>query len=103
MAKVDVGTEVIMLVVLGASLITVYTVYETSRITRETGAAIQKPFAWFGEGLEFWADTLVFWDGKKDRASQGGADNRTFLGKDPNSWGWGYGPKKGFITDKLPW
>ena len=23
--------------------------------------------------------------------------NRTLLGKDPDSWGWGYGPKKGFL------
>ena len=97
MAKVDVSTEAIMLAVLGVTLITFYSVYEVSKITRGTGAAVQKPFKWFAEGSEFWADTLVFWDGKKDRASQGGADNRTLLGKDPNSWGWGYGPKKGWL------
>jgi hypothetical protein len=29
--------------------------------------------------------------------------NRTLLGKDSDSWGYGYGPKKGFISDRLPW
>jgi TP901 family phage tail tape measure protein len=28
-------------------------------------------------------------------------DDRGVLQKDEDSWGWGYGPKKGFITDKL--
>ena len=99
MAKADLSDDVIKIAI-GAILVGgIYLIYTTSRAgqpiitaTQETGAAIQKPFVWTAEGLEWWADWLTG-ETQKQEESNG----RSLLGKDPNSWGWGYGPKKGWL------
>jgi len=99
MAKADLSDDVIKIAI-GAILVGgIYLIYTTSRAgrpiitaTQETGAAIQKPFAWTAEGLEWWAD-YVTGGTQKQQESNG----RSLLGKDPDSWGWGYGPKKGWL------
>ena len=99
MAKADLSDDVIKIAI-GAILVGgIYLIYTTSRAGQpiitalgDTGATVQKPFTWAAEGSEFWADWLTGGTQKQQETN-----GRSVLGKDPNSWGWGYGPKKGWL------
>jgi len=99
MAKADLSDDVIKIAI-GAILVGgIYLIYTTSRagqplvdLTKDTGAAIQKPAVWTAEGLEWWADYVTGGTEKQEESN-----GRSLLGKDPDSWGYGYGPKKGWL------
>ena len=80
MAKADLSDDVIKIAI-GAILVGgIYLIYTTARagqplvtLTQETGAAIQKPFTWGAEGIEYGVGGIAsgwkwVWGGVRDKS-----------------------------------
>ena len=86
---------------LGVGAITVYLVWGVFTGASRTGTEIKNLTGWLDAGWDkvfgapewAWRETL----GQGGLGLTGGTNDRKLLGKDDDSWGWGYGPKKGWI------
>tara|TARA_R100000808_G_scaffold12935_1_gene31856 strand:- start:232 stop:657 length:426 start_codon:yes stop_codon:yes gene_type:complete len=108
--RASIGDDVITAgIIVGGGLV-LYTLYRSFQVGEQTasyvGTKIDDTQDYINKqanritGAPEWAWRETLGSGGLGLTGSNKEDDRTLLGKDEGSWGWGYGPKKGWLFGK---